>query len=37
VLARRMLDAVGIMETRPEPGEDWLRLCLNCRGYYSPT
>jgi hypothetical protein len=33
-----MLDAAGITDTRPESaGEDWLRLCLNCRGYSCPT
>jgi hypothetical protein len=36
-LARRMLDAAGIIETRQEHGEDWLRLCLNCRGYSCPN
>ena len=37
VLARKMLDAVGIIEVRTEPAEDWLRLCLNCRGYSCPN
>jgi hypothetical protein len=37
VLARRMLDAVGITENQPTPTEDWLRLCLSCRGYSCPT
>jgi hypothetical protein len=37
VLARRMLDAVGITENRPTPAEDWLRLCLSCRGYSCPA
>lgn len=37
VLARRMLDAVGITENRPAPAEDWLRLCLKCRGYSCPA
>ncbi|MEP7378651.1 MAG: hypothetical protein ABI725_03715 [Chloroflexota bacterium] len=37
VLARRMLDAVGITENRPSPAEHWLRLCLNCRGYSCPA
>ncbi|MEO8626267.1 MAG: hypothetical protein ABI452_06170 [Candidatus Limnocylindrales bacterium] len=37
VLARRMLDAVGITENRPTAAEDWLRLCLNCRGYSCPA
>lgn len=37
VLARRMLDAVGITENQPTPTEDWLRLCLSCRGYSCPA
>jgi len=37
VLARRVLDAVGITESQPAPVDDWLRLCLNCRGYSCPT
>lgn len=37
VLARRVLDAVGITENQPTPTEDWLRLCFNCRGYSCPT
>ncbi|HUP83836.1 MAG TPA: hypothetical protein VM284_06580 [Candidatus Limnocylindria bacterium] len=37
LLARRVLDAVGITENQPMPAEDWLRLCLNCRGYSCPT
>lgn len=37
VLARRVLDAVGITENQPTPGDDWLRLCLSCRGYSCPT
>jgi hypothetical protein len=37
VLARRVLDAVGITENQPVPTEDWLRLCFNCRGYSCPT
>ena len=37
VLARRVLDAVGITENRPVAAEDWLRLCLNCRGYSCPA
>jgi hypothetical protein len=36
VLARRVLDAVGITENQPVPTEDWLRLCLSCRGYSCP-
>jgi hypothetical protein len=37
VLARRVLDAVGITESRPVPVEDYLRLCLGCRGYSCPA
>jgi hypothetical protein len=37
VLARRVLDAVGITENQPVPTDDWLRLCLSCRGYSCPT
>jgi hypothetical protein len=37
VLARRVLDAVGITESQAQPGDDWLRLCLNCRGYSCPA
>lgn len=37
VLARRVLDAVGITENQPTPTEDWLRLCFSCRGYSCPT
>jgi hypothetical protein len=37
LLARRVLDAVGITENQPAPAEDWLRLCLTCRGYSCPT
>ena len=36
VLARRVLDAVGITETQRTHADDWLRLCLNCRGYSCP-
>jgi hypothetical protein len=36
-LARRVLDAVGITESETTGAEDWLRLCLNCRGYSCPT
>ena len=39
VLARRLLDAVGLSAADgvPRPGEDYLRLCLKCRGYTCPT
>ena len=37
VLARRVLDAVGITEAQRRPADDWLRLCLSCRGYSCPT
>jgi hypothetical protein len=37
VLARRMLDAVGITENQPAATEDWLRLCFSCRGYSCPA
>jgi hypothetical protein len=37
VLARRVLDAVGITENQPAPAEDWLRLCFSCRGYSCPA
>lgn len=36
-LARRVLDAVGVTDARAEPADDWLRLCLSCRGYACPT